>query len=164
MAKQSSVAKMVSGQSQWQRTTPWRQERKLLRRNQWRQWERMGLSPSERLAKSLEFLVKGASKQDIEWLLDDERVGRAIYEFDAVNDTLVVPCIPWTSMYVLGRFNPKHCWCSRKAPQVDDVRSSIVDFENKARWRIKLKHVDSTTSLRVPHSRTPPCRVFDPAL
>ena len=42
---------------------------------------------------------------------------------------------PWPILWLMAAFHPKHTFCGKKLPELDEVRKSMVSFENKVKWR-----------------------------
>ena len=71
--------------------------------------------------------------QDWLSLFDFQNTRRHIYYYNHATRCADQPCqsaAPWPVLWILVRFHPRHIWCGKSLPNVDNFKTSLNIFAN----------------------------------
>ena len=95
---------------------------------------------SMKLARHKQFLqmVTGATVNDCRFLLDFQYLRKQIYVYDHE----IAGChhpdadeIPWTLVWLLGRYNRKEVIPSRRVPDTQTLEENLANFVHRLKWK-----------------------------
>ena len=112
-------------------------ERKETWRQDWRKIER-SKKFDDPLIHLFSNLMEGTTMQDWLSLFDFQNTRRHIYRYNRATRCVDQPCqsaAPWPVLWILARFHPRHIWCGKSLPNVDNLKASLNIFANRIRWR-----------------------------
>ena len=121
------------------------------------------------MVRRMRWLLKGASLADLNWMLQFESVAEHCHVYNHDSKTIQSPGsmgIPWTVVWLLGRFHRKHSLCNSKLPDEQLVARELRQFQHRVKWRWLLRNNDQKRLLRrVKKTPAVPCNeLVDPAL
>ena len=121
------------------------------------------------MVRRMRWLLKGASLADLNWMLQFESVAEHCHVYNHDSKTIQSPGsmgIPWTVVWLLGRFHRKHILCNSNLPDIQLVARELRQFQHRVKWRWLLRNNDHKRLLRrVKKTPAVPCNeLVDPAL